>query len=93
MATETLHVTNYHAGHEGTMVSQPTSQQLDHSHEQELLYDNDVRPRTDTDPPVPAAEYSYTAVARSRQLKPKANSENNDNGIEMNSCVAYGTTA
>lgn len=52
-----------------------------------------MRPRTDIDPPVPAAEYSYTAVARSRQLKPKANSENNDNGIEMNSCVAYGTTA
>ena len=48
---------------------------------------------TDTDTPEPTAEYSYTAVTHSRQLKQKANSKMNNNGIEMNSCVAYGTTA
>ena len=88
---------NYHAdiGHQGNLTSQPNSQQLGQSHEQELLYDNDynIRPMTDTDTPEPTAEYSYTAVAHSRQLKQKANSKMNNNGIEMNSCVAYGTTA
>ncbi len=76
-------------GHQGNIASQPTSQQQGPSHEQELLYDNDyVRP---TDPPQPTTEYSYTAVTHSRPLKPSK--MNNNNGIEMNSCVAYGTTA
>lgn len=91
---------NYHAdniGYQGNLTSQPNSQQLGQSHEQELLYDNDynIRPMTDTDTPgpEPTAEYSYTAVTHSRQLKQKADFKMNNNGIEMNSCVAYGTTA
>jgi hypothetical protein len=78
--------------HQGNIAPQPTSQQQGPSHEQENLYDNDinynVRP---TDPPQPTTEYSYAAVTHSRPLKPSKTS--NNNGIEMNSCVAYGTTA
>ena len=82
--------------HQRNVASQPISQQPDQSHEQELLYDNDInynniRPKTDIDPPQPSAEYSYTAITHSRQQKPSK--INNNNGIEMNSCVAYGTTA
>ena len=88
---------NYHVDiGPGHQASQPNIQQLGQSHEQELLYDNDyiIRTMTDTDTPEPTGEYSYTAVTHSRQLKQKANSKmNNSNGIEMNSCVAYGTTA
>lgn len=89
-----MHTNN--KGHQGNVASQPISQQPGQSHEQELLYDNDIdcniiRAKTDTDPPQLTAEYSYTAITHSRQQKPSK--INNNNGIEMNSCVAYGTTA
>lgn len=72
------------------------SQQPGQSPEQDVLYDNDynIRPMTDMDTPVPTAEYSYTSVnVHSGQQKTKINSKMNNNGIEMESCVAYGTTA
>lgn len=82
-------------GHQGNVASQPISQQSGQSHEQELLYENDInyniRPKIDIDPPQPTAEYSYTAITHSRQQKPSK--INSNSGIEMNSCVAYGTTA
>ena len=65
------------------------NEELYSNHDPELLYDNDYMGLAPA--PLPS-EYSYTAVARSGLIRPKGNSNDSKDNIELKSCVAYGTT-
>lgn len=83
--------------------AKPTADQQESpklSQEKHVLYNNYYENHngvsTTKDPnalDLPSTEYTYTAVARSGQLRTKVDPNTNSRDIELQSCVAYGFPA